>query len=1079
MLAIAGCTLAALIPPAHARSDGTPPAAARTLDAFDDPSAWQIITADGVALKVSPETNGRNGKAFRLDYDFSRGSGYAIIRRPFDLTLAPNYRFNYAIKGTGPSNTVEFKLIDPSGDNVWWVNQRDYQFPQDWTQVTLPKRKIGFAWGPSGGKPLEKIGFIEIVVTSFNGGKGTVWLDDLSYESLPEVTPYTGTPRIVVSSGKPPTLAPDNSLAWRSAETDPLPTLTIDFGQARELGGMVIGWGKDAPADYDVFASVDGERFSTAASVRGSNGGRDYVVTPDLTARAVRIQAVNTPSGKSIELSSIAFKPPEFADSPNQLLNALAADAPRGRFPRSFRGEATYWTVVGVSGDEKEALISEDGAVEVDKQAFSIEPFVFMDGTLLTWADATHTHILDGGNLPIPSVRRSMPGLDLFITAFADRAAGASNLIVRYELKNTGSAPREGTLFLALRPMQVNPSYQFLNFPGGAAPVRSMRVQGGSIFVDNRVVSPLATPSGAAVVTFDNGEIVEHLAAGRLPASTSIDDPRVLASGALAFNFALKPGESRVAGVLVPFDAKTGPHQIISDELSRDFMSNRFVATRSRWEEQLDRVQISLPKGNERIIDAIKANLAYILINRDGPAIQPGSRSYERTWIRDGALTSTALLSLGHATEVRAFLDWFAQYQYANGKVPCCADKRGPDPVPEHDSHGQYIYAVRTCYAYTRDSEFLRRHWPGVRSAVGYIEFLRNQRMTDEFAKGPDDKRVLYGLMPESISHEGYSAKPMHSYWDDFWTLKGLIDAIQIAELLGEKDDAARFTALRDSFRETLDASLRLAMKIKNIDYIPGCAELGDFDATSTTIALSPCGLRDTLPQPELANTFDRAWDYFQKRRDGRVEWKDYTPYEHRLVGSMVMLGQRDRAHEMLDYYFRDECPRSESGAEGGGGGGGWRMWPEVVRRDPREPAFIGDMPHTWVGSDFINSVRVMLAYERIDDQGPRALVIGAGLPRAWVEDTQGVDVHDLATEFGKLSYSVRARTEAVGNTRVVVYTIKSLEAMPPDGVIISLPDPGNISSAAINDNAVEIHNGEVRCATIPARLEVQYRAAP
>ena len=28
--------------------------------------------------------------------------------------------------------------------------------------------------------------------------------------------------------------------------------------------------------------------------------------------------------------------------------------------------------------------------------------------------------------------------------------------------------------------------------------------------------------------------------------------------------------------------------------------------------------------------------------------------------------------------------------------------------------------------------------------------------------------------MPESISHEGYSAKPMHSYWDNFFALLGL-----------------------------------------------------------------------------------------------------------------------------------------------------------------------------------------------------------------------------------------------------------------------------------------------------------------
>ena len=47
--------------------------------------------------------------------------------------------------------------------------------------------------------------------------------------------------------------------------------------------------------------------------------------------------------------------------------------------------------IVGVPGDEHEALVSEDGAVEVDKQAFSLEPFIFADDRLLTWADSKQT----------------------------------------------------------------------------------------------------------------------------------------------------------------------------------------------------------------------------------------------------------------------------------------------------------------------------------------------------------------------------------------------------------------------------------------------------------------------------------------------------------------------------------------------------------------------------------------------------------------------------------------------------------------------------------------------------------------
>ena len=41
-------------------------------------------------------------------------------------------------------------------------------------------------------------------------------------------------------------------------------------------------------------------------------------------------------------------------------------------------------------------------------------------------------------------------------------------------------------------------------------------------------------------------------------------------------------------------------------------------------------------------------------------------------------------------------------------------------------------------------------------------------------------------FLPQSISHEGYSAKPMHSYWDDFFALRGFKDAAFIAKELGQ-----------------------------------------------------------------------------------------------------------------------------------------------------------------------------------------------------------------------------------------------------------------------------------------------------
>ena len=137
---------------------------------------------------------------------------------------------------------------------------------------------------------------------------------------------------------------------------------------------------------------------------------------------------------------------------------------------------------------------------------------------------------------------------------------------------------------------------------------------------------------------------------------------------------------------------------------------------------------------------------------------------------------------------MKDFINWYTDHQFENGKVPCVVDSRGPDPVPENDSHGEMIYLIREYFNFTKDTAFLRSKNINVLKAVDYIKSLIDQQTTDHFKLGNDSVRSCFGLVTESISHEGYSAKPMHSYWDDFFTMKGLKDAVEIQKILGEKD---------------------------------------------------------------------------------------------------------------------------------------------------------------------------------------------------------------------------------------------------------------------------------------------------
>jgi hypothetical protein len=1026
------------------------------LDDFETVEGWTAHPSEGVELRISRDS-GFAGRAMRLDFDFRGGAGYAIARRSVPIDLPENWEFAWRMRADAPVNDLEFKLIDPSGENVWWMNRRRFEYPREWQRIRTQKRQVEFAWGPKGGGEMDSVAQIEIVVTAGTGGRGTVWIDDLTFREREPNTPYTLTPELRASASyreQPPALAidGDSATSWGSGENA---WLSIDFLRDREMGGLVLAWDRlDYATHYTLETSDDGARWETAYEVANGNGGRDPLYLPETETRHLRLRVARTSRGRGVGLREIAVQPAEWSQTPNAFFANLARAAPRGAYPRYLTGEQSYWTVVGVSGDTRESTVNTDGMVETGIGMPSIEPFLYADGRLLTWADVPSTPSLEKGYLPIPSVAWNAQPLRMTVTAFPVGEREESTVYVRYRVENRTAAAMDATLFLALRPFQVNPSWQFLNVQGGVARIREMALRGREVAVNGATVLRLITPAdkfGAA--PFDAGDVVEYLRAGRLPQPQAVADPRGFASGAVAYRLSLRPGQAEEVVVAIPLHPASQPVMHARNEGPAEEAERLLRASSEGWERELNRFSLRLPaamRGAE-IANTIRSQLAYILINRDGPSIQPGSRSYDRSWIRDGSLTSAALLRLGHADEVRAFAEWYAPHQRASGYVPCCVSLRGADPVPEHDSHGQLIYLIAEYHRMTRDADFLRRMWPHVERAVAFIDTLRHERMTPEYQT--PEKRAYFGMVPQSISHEGYSAKPMHSYWDDFFVLTGLNDAVYVADALGRTADRARFTAIRDEFRGHLLASLRETMRMHGIDYLPGSVELGDFDATSTTVGVNPMDGLDLLPRQALESTFERYYRQSIRARLDGAEWDGYTPYEWRTVGTFVRLGWKARAHEAIGLFFGHRRPAA------------WNHWAEVVFRDEKSPRFIGDMPHTWVGSDFIRSILDLFAYETGD-----ALVIGAGVPEAWVREEDGLEMRGLRTRYGTLDLRMRAE-----GSRVRVTVGGGLRV--PGGVVIHTPLDRPIVRAVVDGRTVRPGPGarELRLTTVPRDVVLEH----
>lgn len=1015
------------------------------IDDFATADGWQAFASGEAELKISAEAG-----ALRLDFDFHGGGGFVVARKEFPRAIPTDYAFAFRVHGEAPKNKLEFKLADPSGKNVWRWQEDAFDFRMVPRELHLHGSSIDFAWGPAGGGRIRKLGAIEFVISAGPGGKGTVWIGDFRFQDRTiRRKPVVTASSSAAGSGLELLLSTRSEAEWRPAPADRRPWLDIDFHESREYGGLIIDWlPRPARRAFLVQASDDGREWRDLHRARDARGARSFIHLPVTRSRLLRLAFDVPPPGlKRLAVQSFAF-----SRTLTDTFHAIAELSPRGRYPRYFSREQSYWTCAGGPDGLTCALINEEGMVEPDKGTFSLEPLLQMDGKWFTWADVRRSVGMEPGGLPVPSAQWSMPGMKLRITVFATGRGAESVLFVRYRITNTAGHSRRVGLHVALRPFQVTPPWQEWHQLGGVSKISSVDWKDGVAWVNgDKAVIPLDGPRSFGAATFEQGAVIEHLAAGTLPGEPAVMDDFGFASAALGFGMEIAAGADRDVYVAVPFGRKATAESV--REIARIPGAARFAEAVRVMGERLGGVVFRLPPGDAREAAAtFKTAAGQILINRDGSALQPGPRRYTRSWIRDGVIMGAALLRAGDPTALPDFIRWYAPFQRRSGFVPCCVDRSGPDWLVEHDSHGQLIYGVAESHRFTGDKAFLREFWPHVKKAAKFIVKLRAQRLTADYR---DPGRInRFGLLPESASHEGYLAHPVHSYWDDFWGLRGLLDAAEIATALGKRAEAAFFTEQALDFRATLHASILAVIGSKGLNYIPGSVEWADFDPTATSNAISLLQAMDDLPRGPLDAMFDLFVRDFRRKHSGAMEWSNYTAYEIRIVGALVRLGKRAEANELLETFLADRRPLR------------WNQWPEISWRDPRSPGHLGDVPHTWIAAEFMLAFASLFAFERESDD---ALVIGAGIPLKWLKGGKIISVQGLRTWHGSLDLSMKLDGE-------LVIEVAGEVRVPAGGFVLRPPCPGAIRSVTVNGRSLkDFAAGEVRVRVLPASVRIDF----
>ena len=529
--------------------------------------------------------------------------------------------------------------------------------------------------------------------------------------------------------------------------------------------------------------------------------------------------------------------------------------------------------------------------------------------------------------------------------------------------------------------------------------------------------------------------------------------PSGWASGALCFDLDLAPGADREIWLAVAARASEPPRTC--PRCARASARATLAQSRERWQRDLGAA--AAPRSRRRA-QPMRRRAAHApprtscrARRRRAPAraaalhalVDPRRRDDERR----------RCCGSGARARCADFLRWYAPYQAADGNVPCCVDRNGPDWLAEHDSHGQLdLHGGRALPLHGRP----RARRGAVADACARAARLPRAACARS-GSGAEfeapERRACRGILPESVSHEGYLAHPVHAYWDDFWALRGLGDAARLARALG--DDARRRAAARRARRAAR---------------VPVRLDRGDDRRPRARHAagLGRVGRLRSVRDRERAR--DQRRDRASARRicsrapttstsrasasggSGELDWNNYTPYEIRIIGALVRLGRRAEAHELLDGVPRRSPPaRVEPVARD-------RVARPAQPRPPRRSA--AHLDRRGVRARGALAVRLR-APGRRRARARRGRARGAGSRTA-----SRSRVEELATAYGTLGVS---DLRAPGDGRVDLALASALA--PPGGIVLRPPLPGPLRGVEIDGRPTsDFDRGRRRARARPGR---------
>lgn len=152
------------------------------LDDMDKDEGWTTEAHDKGSSSSLSLLPGKKGKAMALKFDLGNGD-WAFMGKEINKDLIGLTKVRFYYKYDGSPNVLECKLFDQDGSLFGIKLPQKIDKTQDWKIMEINFSEFSYWWGGDNQLNLKNITRIEFALSRESGGKGTLAIDEVQYQT--------------------------------------------------------------------------------------------------------------------------------------------------------------------------------------------------------------------------------------------------------------------------------------------------------------------------------------------------------------------------------------------------------------------------------------------------------------------------------------------------------------------------------------------------------------------------------------------------------------------------------------------------------------------------------------------------------------------------------------------------------------------------------------------------------------------------------------------------------------------------------------------------------------------------------